>query len=70
MNRAKIEKGITNNLSDWVDGFCLVGFIAGTNERIVVAKADDPKTMMALNAFLCQVVTSGGVREAPHEGNR
>lgn len=65
MTRSKVANGVTRNLEEWVDGFLLIGYVAGTGEEIVIAKAADHKTIMALNALMCKVVTSGGIHEAP-----
>ena len=39
-------------LSEYFDGFVVVGFVAGTNEAFVLTDADDEKTAYGLNLLL------------------
>ena len=53
-NPQRVAQAIDGHLSEFLDGYLLVGFVAGDNKAILVARIHDEKTKAAIQLMLEQ----------------
>lgn len=56
MNSTVLGNALASRVTEFLDGFVLVGFVAGTDEPLVVYGPTDRKTTLALNDLLKSAV--------------
>jgi hypothetical protein len=54
-------------LSEFTNGFLMIGFHPITGEVMVVARTIDPKTCLAINAIMIQMLNDGGIVHQANE---
>ena len=74
MNRetADVEKTaqeIDRFLTEWTDGYLMIGFHPITGRAIITARTIDQKSTIALNAILVQFLNNGGLMHRPNESS-
>lgn len=47
-----LSKALDNILNEFLEGYAMVGFHAGTGELIIISSSNDAKTTAALNQVL------------------
>ena len=53
----QVGKAINTYVSEYFTGFVVVGFLADTNEPVIISSQnEDPKTVLALNALIQSAV--------------
>ena len=62
-----VAHALDARVNEFLDGYILIGFIAGTNKPIQVARCPDAKTAMALNTMIAHTVCTSA--PAPNEPN-
>ncbi len=60
MEADRIKQALASHASEYLDGHIIIGF-STTGELVMSTNAGDPKTAIALNARLIDLVASGGV---------
>lgn len=61
MKDESIGLHLDKHASEFLEGYVIVGYVAGKASPVVFSKADDAKTALALNALLMDLVARGGV---------
>lgn len=56
-----VKKRLENFLGEHLDGYVVLGFVAGSNEFVMLSEVTDQKTGIALNNQIGAVIMSGGV---------
>lgn len=57
----RLIAAVDARLSEFFDGYLAIGFIAGSGEAIVVRRCQDPKTRLALQTLVVNVMAEEGV---------
>ena len=53
----QIAKSVKGQMSEIFDGYVVVGFVAGSNEPMIIGPRNmDPKTVIALNQLLVAAI--------------
>jgi hypothetical protein len=66
MSRERVEKltkALDSRLNEFLDGYALMGFVAGTGEPIVIFRPGDQKTTLALNTLIASSLGQMGAWE-------
>lgn len=61
MSTEEVKEAVEGRVSEFLDGFVVVGFISN-GDPVIVTGIDDHKTAAALNLMLVNIVSNGGVR--------
>ena len=61
MTEAKTFKLIDHHVSEFLDGYVVLGFSRQNEVPVIVVNSKNLKTCMALNALLASVISNGGV---------
>lgn len=60
MTKEEVKEAVDGRVSEFLDGFVVVGFIAN-GDPVVITGIDDQKTAAAINLMLVNIVSNGGV---------
>lgn len=61
MTTNKTCRIVARSLEEFLEGYVVVGYVAGSSEPVVLSKAMDPKTAHAINALLMEIMSRGGI---------
>lgn len=61
MTADQISRSIRHQTDEYLDGYCLIGYVRETNTPVIVIDAKDPKSAAALNKWLLDIIAAGGV---------
>lgn len=57
----QISRSIRHQTDEYLDGYCLFGFVRDSHLPVLVIDAKDPKSAAALNKWLLDIIAGGGV---------
>lgn len=56
-----------HHVSEFLEGYIVIGFERGTGTPVVAFDIQDPKTALAVNSLMSQIIVNGGVGVAEDE---
>lgn len=66
-NRSPFGSLFRHQVGEYLDGFVVIGFEHKDGTPVVVADIPDPKTALAVNNILSQLLVNGGVGVVSNE---
>lgn len=61
MTTETVKDTLKSTIGEYLDGFVVIGYVAGSNEPVVIPDISDPKTAAAINLQLVNIMSCGGV---------